>query len=330
MRVTRDILLNLARENAAKMAAKDRGIACLFITGSLLEKDPFLGGVTDIDLFCIHDRPVTTAREIVRINADVHLDVAHYEQEDFAPARKLRSDPWLGGTLMRGPLVLHDPSHWFDFTRSTATAQFNHPENVAARVRAFLAPARQTWQALTDEAIPQGIKRSQALLEIIRNAAGAATSFTGAPLPPRRLFIELPERCARAGMPEVAGNLVQAFTNEAITDEYWEEWFAGWESAFDLANALKKAPATLLPTRKNYYLKAIKGLAQERPAAAIWLLLYTWARLAADLPKTEAPYKAWQSFSKQLTLDNKNLPARLELLDATLDRLEESLERLRG
>jgi len=330
MRVTRDILLNLARENAAKMAAKDRSIACIFIAGSLLEKDPFLGGVTDIDLLCIHDRPVTTAREIVRINADVHLDVAHYNQEDFTPARKLRSAPWLGGILMRGPLVLHDPSHWFDFIRSTATAQFNHPENVAARVRAFLAPARQTWQALTDETIPQGIKRSQALLEIIRKAAGAAASFTGAPLPPRRLFIDLPERCASAGMPEVAGNLVQAFTNETITDEHWEEWNSGWESAFDQANELKKAPVNLLSTRKNYYLKAINGLAQERPAAAIWLMLCTWTRLASDLPKADAPYKSWQALSRQLTLDNKNLPARLESLDNTLDRLEEALERLRS
>ena len=29
MRITRDILLNLARENVAKMTASDRGIACV-------------------------------------------------------------------------------------------------------------------------------------------------------------------------------------------------------------------------------------------------------------------------------------------------------------
>ena len=33
---------------------------------------------------------------------------------------------------------------------------------------------------------------------------------------------------------------------------------------------------------------------------------------------------------KQLTLDSKNLPARLELLDGALDRVEEALERLRA
>ena len=58
MRITRDTLLNLARENSAKMVARDRGIACVYIGGSLLNEDPFLAGITDIDLFCIHDRPL--------------------------------------------------------------------------------------------------------------------------------------------------------------------------------------------------------------------------------------------------------------------------------
>lgn len=330
MRVTRDILLNLARENVAKMTAKDRGIACVFIAGSLLNKDPFLGGITDIDLFCIHDRQVATTREIIRINADVHLDVAHYEQEFFMPARKLRTDPWLGSILARGPLMLQDSLHWFDFVRSTATSQFNHPENIAERVRTFLAPARLTWQALVDETIPQGIKRTEALLEVIRNAANAAAVMSGAPLPMRRLFIELPDRCTASGLTELAGNLVQSFTNESVTDENWGEWFIGWESAYDQLNEIGKAPVTLNLTRKNYYLKAIKGLAEERPAAAVWTLLFTWTRMAALLPKADAPYKTWQALTKQLTLDTRSIPGRLELLDTSLDSIEEALERLRG
>ncbi len=330
MRVTRDILLNLARENAAKMTVKDRGIACVFIAGSLLDKDPFLGGVTDIDLFCVHDRPVTARREIIRINADVHLDVAHYEQDDFAPARKLRTEPWLGSIVARGPLVLHDSLHWFDFIRSTGTAQFNSPENIAERVRTFLSPARLGWQALVDETLPQGNKRTLALLEVIRSTANAAAVMTGAPLPVRRLFYDLPDRCRNAGLDEVAGSLVQSFTNESVTDDNWGGWFTGWESAYDQLNQLGKAPASLNLTRKNYYLKSMKALAEERPAAALWALLFTWTRMATDLPKTDAPFKAWQDLVKQLTLDTKNIPARLELLDSALDRIEEALERFRG
>ena len=330
MRITRDVLLNLAKDNAAKLASKDRGIACIFIAGSLLDHDPFIGGITDIDLFCIHDRPISVSREIVRINADVHLDVAHFEQDFFTPARKLRTDPWFGSIFARGPLVLRDSLHWFDFIRSTATAQYSHPENLLGRVQSFLAPARLTWQSLVDDAIPLGLKRTEALLEVIRNTANAVASLSGAPLPLRRLFLDLPERCNAAGLPGIAGNLVQSFTNETITDDNWEEWFSAWESSYDQLNALNKAPAILNLTRKNYYLKAIKSLSQERPAAALWTILFTWTRMAALLPKSEDHYKAWQALIRQLTLDAKNLPARLELLDAALDSIEETAEHLRG
>lgn len=330
MRITRDLLLNLARENSAKLIARDRGITCVYVAGSLLNEDPFLAGITDIDLFCIHDRPLTIAREVIRINADVHLDVAHYSQEAFAPARKLRTDPWLGGLLARGPLVLHDPFHWLDYTRSAGTAQFNHPENISERVRTFLSPARLTWQSLQDGNVPQGVKRVQALLDVVRNSANAAASMTGSPLPLRRLFLELPQRSTWAGMSELAGELVQSFTSESVTDDHWTDWFAGWENAYDQLNESAKAPVTLNPSRKNYYLKAIKGLAEERPAAALWILLITWTRMAAELPKSGEPYKAWQSLCRQLELDNKNITARMELLDGALDRIEESLDHLRG
>lgn len=330
MRITRDLLLNLAHENSAKMVARDRGISCVYIGGSLLNEDPFLAGITDIDLFCVHERPVTTQREVIRINADVHLDIAHYEQEEFMPARKLRTDPWHGSLFASGPLVLHDPQHWLDYTRSAGTAQFARPENVSARVSTFLSPARLAWQALQDEAVPQGVKRVQALLDVIRNSTNATAVITGAPMPMRRLFLELPERSARAGMPELAGELVQSFTSESVTDDHWTDWFEGWENAYDQLNESGKAPVTLNPSRKNYYLKAIKGLSEERPAAALWMLLFTWTRMAADLPKSGEPYKAWQSLCRQLEMDNKNFPARLELLDGVLDRVEESLDHLRG
>ena len=167
-----------------------------------------------------------------------------------------------GSLFARGPLVLHDPSHWLDYTRSAGTAQFNHPENVSARVRAFLSPARLTWQALQDGAIPQGVKRIQALLEVIRNSANAVAVMTGSPMPMRRLFLELPDRSTRAGMPELAGELVQSFTSESVTDDNWEAWYTGWENAYNLLNESGKALVTLNPSRKNYYLKAIKGLSE--------------------------------------------------------------------
>ena len=54
-----------------------------------------------------------------------------------------------------------------------------------------------------------------------------------------------------------------------------------------------------------------------------------WTRMAAILPKSDEPFKAWQTLCRQLELDNKNIPARLELLDGALDRVEEGFDQLR-
>jgi hypothetical protein len=328
MRVTRDLLLNLARDHTTKMVAKDRGLSCVYLSGSLLNENPFLGGVTDIDLFCVHDRPVPVAREILRINADVNLDIAHYTQDAFLPARKLRGDPWIGGALAQGPLLLYDALHWFDFTRSTATAQFWQADNLAQRARIFLGSARLNWQALQDETLPQGIKRVQALLDTIRDSANTAAVLTGTPLPIRRVFVDLPERSIKAGIPELAGQLVQVFTNESVTDENLVEWIKGWEASFNVLQETDKIPLGYDSGRLNYYLKAIKSLASEKPAAAVWILLRTWTKMATGLPKSELHYKLWQALCRQLELEARNLPTRLEQLDAALDVLEETVDHI--
>lgn len=328
MRITRDNLLNLGRENAAKLAAKDRGLVCIYMTGSLLKEQPFIGGVTDIDLVCVHDRPITASREIVRINADVHLDIAHYVIEDFSPARKLRLDPWIGSAFELGAVSLQDSTHWFDQTRSTAISQFWLPANISARSRVFLTSARQNWQALVDGTLPQGMKRTQAFLNAIRETANATAVVTGMPLTVRRLFLDLPERAGKVNIPDLTGNLVQLFSSDVVTDDQWTPWLENLSSAFEALKEVKTVPPSIHPNRWNYFEKAIYAMAEERPAAALWVLLDVWTMAAANLPKSEQPYKEWMSFCQQLKLDNKNMPVRLEGLDAALDVVEEVVDNL--
>lgn len=328
MRITRDILLNLARENAAKMAAKDRGLVCVYLTGSLINEQPFIGGVTDIDLVCVHDRPINQSREIVRINADVHLDIAHYNQEFFVPARKLRLDPWIGSAFELCAVSLQDNSHWFDQTRAPAISQFWIPSNVTARSRVFLNSARQNWLSLMDGTIPQGLKRIQTFLNAIRQTANAAAVITGMPLTVRRLFMDLPDRAEKAGISELTGMLVELFTTDVVTDDQWTPWLEGLSRAFDALKNIDAVPPTIHPNRRNYYEKAIYAMAEERPASAVWTLLDVWTMIAPCLPKSEAPYKEWQSFIQQLHLDSKNLTPRLDGLDSALDLVEETVDSL--
>ncbi len=329
MRVTRDILINLARENAAKLAAKDRGLVCVYLVGSLVrDREPFIGGVTDIDLVCVHDRPIAARREIIRINADVHLDIAHYTQEEYAPARKLRLDPWIGGALELEAVSLQDSTHWFDLTRSTAISQFWQPANVAARCRVLLTSARQNWQSLVDGSVPQGIKRTRVFLDAIRETANTVAVFSGMPLTVRRLFMDLPESAARAELPEITGNLVELFTSEKVTDEQFSLWLDGLGSVFETLKQSQTVPPSIHPNRRNYFEKAILAMTEERPAAAVWLLLDVWTMAASTFPRTEEPHKAWLTFCQELGLDNKTLTSRLDGLDAALDQVEEAVDSL--
>jgi hypothetical protein len=330
MRITRDLLLSLARENTVKLAAKDRSLVCVYLVGSLLREDPFLGGVTDIDLVCVHDKEIKQSREIVRITADVHLDLTHLPQSLFEHPRSLRTDPWIGGTLDSGPIALHDKLHWFDYTRASATAQFWKAEHALARVNSFAFRARQTWQQLADETLPQGLKRTEAFLEAINDTVNAVACFTGAPLTTRRLLLELPERALKADQPDLTGTFVSLFTSDAFDDDAWATWVPQWLNALDALKTIKDAPLDLCPARRSYYEKSASALYDDHPAAALWIMLRTWTLAASVLPKSEPAYKEWQTFTRALELDGRGLHARIEALDALLDNAESAISAWQG
>lgn len=328
MRITRDTLLNQARENAKQLTAKDRGIICVYVSGSLLMEDPFIGGVTDIDLICVHDRPFSTRREVLRLSPEISLDLAHYDQEEFEPPRKLRSDAWIGGWLENVPIVLHDPLRWYDFTRASATAQFWKVENIAARVRSFLTPARKAWADLQEDAIPQGIKRTAAYLGALRDLSNAVACFSGAPIAERRLVHDLPARAAAAGMPDLSADFVQLFTSSEFSDETFDAWLDAYDQLFDVLKDTPNAPVNLAYFRRAYYEKAVRALYPVNPAGALWLLFYTWTHAAAALPRAEQPFKDWQAASRLLELDGKGIAQRLDALDTLLDTVEEAADSL--
>lgn len=328
MRITRETLINQARENAKQLTSKDRGIICIYVSGSLLMDDPFIGGVTDIDLICVHDRPVKVRREVLRLSPEISLDLAHYEQEEFEPARKLRTHAWIGGWLENVPLVLHDPLRWYDFMRASATAQFWKVELIAARVRSFLVPARKAWADLQEDAIPQGIKRTAAYLDALRDLANAVACFSGAPIAERRLVHDLPARAAAAGMRDLSADFVNLFTISEFSDETFAAWADAYHQLFDTLKDSPNAPVSMPLFRRSYYEKALRALYPANPAGALWLLLYTWTRAAAALPRTEQPFKDWMAVSRQLEMDGKGINARLDALDHLLDTVEEAVDRL--
>jgi len=319
MRITRDTLLKTAHDTAAQRARASRDILCIYLTGSLTTEQPLLGGVTDIDLIIVHSSEPTVEREVVRLTDEVSLDIAHYSQRIYQRPRQLRTNAWIGSFLAEDPLQLYDVAHWFEFTQASAAAQFHEPENVIARARPLAESARQTWLDL--EGTPESNQRLRSYLNAVEQAGNAVACLSGSPLTERRFLLGLPARASAIGRPGLADGLADLFTpQQALAAEQWTELNQAWQNALNAAAALPDAPARLQPARRLYYERAAAALQEEKPAAALWIMLRTWSlAVLAGVPDAD-----WQTACHTLELDDAHFAFRLSALDGYLDGVEEA------
>lgn len=332
MRITRDTLLKIARDTAAQRVRISRRILCIYLIGSVLGEEPLLGGAGDIDLVIVQDGQPLQAREIVRLNDDVSLDICHYAQEDFQQPRHLRVDPWLGPILYHKPLVLHDSNHWFDYIQASTGAQFHQPDNVLARARSLAERARQGWQDLAMNTPADLARRAYAYLRCLENAGNAFASLTGMPLSERRFLVELPKRALALQAPALSADLLHLLAAEVeISDEDWKIWQQNWDAALRAAGKQENCPVRLAPARRAYYTHAAAALWTEYPSAAFWILARTWAQAAAHLPAESEHRSTFHEVCAAAGLDPlfdvEQLDERLEILDKYLDSIEETLDR---
>lgn len=326
MRINRDVLIRLAKQTAERISRNDRSLLSIYLTGSVLQDDPLLGGTTDIDLICVHDRPPAVSRELQRLSNEVHLDILHLVKNAYDPPRRLRRDPWLGTYLVEQALQLYDRLHWFEFTQASATAQFYLPENTLARCRWFYEPARRAWLDMQVKTGVSNPERVLAYCDTLSNAANTLICLSSPPLSVRRLMVEFPRRALAAGVPELTGDLVNLYTPQEFDLSAWEEWMHACRQALDACSGEKDASLEIVPCRRAYWLNAANALVNDMPAAAIWILLNTWTRAVAGLPASSEERKAWQKFIAALNLDKNHHQEHIEALDALLDRLDETLE----
>ena len=117
MRITRESLIRIAKENSQERAFNDRDIVAAYLTGSLVsDADPIFGGTADIDLVFVHSQRPGVVREIVKLTPDFHLDIIHRSKDDFKSPRELRTDPMLG-CEMYDPLLLYQREKFFEFVQ---------------------------------------------------------------------------------------------------------------------------------------------------------------------------------------------------------------------
>jgi hypothetical protein len=326
MRITREALHTIAHESAEKYARRNRDLACIYLTGSLLSDSPLLGGTTDIDLVFVHTSTPPYPREVVRLSDEVHLDIAHFSQTVFHQPRHLRVEPWVGAHLFNNAVPLYDTAHWFEFTQASAGAQFNQPENVIARARKLASKARQRWQDLEINPDIAQPTRMLAYLSALENAANSITSITAAPLTERRFILQFPEHAVSIGRPGLSAGLLDLFSPESLASQDLTNWFDDWRACLQDVSQLESVPPRLAPTRLLYYERAAAALNEENTSAALWLVLRTWTR-AISLLKPDSEYvQAWQNACQQMELDGTHFQEHLSLLDRYLDNVEETLD----
>ncbi len=326
MRITRDTLLKAAKTYVMQHTMRDRHVICVYLTGSLIDDLPLLGGTADIDLVFVHDDTPAAPREIVRLTPTVHLDLAHHDQAIYKEPKKLRLDPWIGSYLIKDPIVLHGTQHWFEYVQAIVASQFSHPENVYQRAFTLAQKARQTWLDYQLDPQEADIQHIWAYLKALEEASNALVILNDPPLTERRFMLDFPEKAAALGQPEMAANLINLFIPNQDKLQNMADWIKQWTQ--DLTNHEDRTdfPVELHPHRLTYYTSAVEALSVDHPAAAMWTLLRTWTRYALYFKDSPEKTEHWFSVFKDSLFLGENFQQRLDELDQYLDKTEEIIE----
>jgi hypothetical protein len=325
MRITPELLNKVARDTVSQRTRSNRDIIAVYLIGSLLSKEPLLGGTTDIDLVFIHNADIENQREIIRLTEEVHLDIAHHPRQLYHQTRELRLHPWMGPNIY-GCRILYDPQHFMDFTVASVSGQFFQPENILIRSKTLSENSRQIWLSYQLER-PEGHPGENALyLEAVENAANAIAILQGAPLPERRLLLDFPDRAKALGRPGLYKGLMGLLGAPNTDKEKIRSWMQNWSTCLTEIPEDKR-PNRLHSHRIPYYHKAFEAvLASDEPIACLWPFLLTWNR-AVSFHSDDSPHlKYWWEAVEKLGLVGDGLQERLAALDAFLDQVEEITE----
>jgi len=327
MRITRDLLLNSARDFTARAIKADRSITAAYLTGSLLTEEPLIGGTTDIDLVFVHDLTPPFPREIHRFTEEISLDLYHHDQSMYDQPRALRSDPILGPAINTTRLILHDTLHWFEYTQAIVTAQFDRPDHHAERVKKLIADARAAWWRLEGKDTPNP-KDMAIYINSAELTANALACISGLPLAERRFMLALPGRCQAVDSPQLSLIFSTLLGLSSFDFSHLEEWIVSWEKALYSPDNPTTLPPAAHPHRKLYYLNAIRSLFEEgQLESVLWILLSTWTRTAVSLPGRAPSQKDYALFVTALGFKRNIFKEKVSALDQFLDASEERINR---
>ncbi len=328
MRVTRESLLRIAKETAQERAFNDPEIVAAYLTGSLLNVDPMLGGVSDIDIVFVHKTQPAKTREFVKLTPDFHIDIRRRLKDEFKSPRDLRGDPWMGYE-MYDPILLYEREKFFDFVQASLRAGFDFEQLplILQRCRKLLSQARRIWLELGETSQAGEPGEVRAYMNSLFHAVNTVAELSGPPIYERRLLLEFPSRAEASGHPGLAAGAYGLVGANQLDAPRLQSWLSDWKAAFMAAADKPGTHEHIHAVRLNYYEKAIKALIEsENPAAALWPLLHTWTLAVENL--NEDHRKFWQEAVTSLGLQGATFEERVEGLDQYIDGIEIVLDEL--
>ena len=326
MRINRDILTNLAHEEVKKRIRNDPGVVTAYLCGSLLEENYLLGGTTDIDLVFVHISQPECGREIVRLSAEIHLDIAHHAQKEYEQPRNIRSHAWLGPAVY-SCLPLYDVNHFMDFTQASVRGQFNQPEMILQRAKPQVEHARQIWFSLQDNPEQTGVDVLSSYLSAVEHAANSIALLSGGPLTERRFLMNFSLRAEAAGSPGLFPGLLGLLGGAKFDREQVRTLLPDWETAL-LALPQPVNKLRLHPHRRSYYRRAFEAMLEMgEPRLILWPLINTWTLAAKQFAEDSPEWSTWNRVCLDFELVGPAFKERVEALDAYLDQVEETIDR---
>lgn len=279
MRLTRERLLNLTNSYLTKIIRKDPNVVCIYLTGSMLQEDPFINGTTDVDLVIVHNHARDIPRQIVPVTEEATLDIQFFQQAYYTPQRKIRLDPWVGPALCFDPHLLYGKGHWFEFTQAAIEAGFFRPENVLVRSRAFFAKAYESYRELTTNRSITPARYLLNYLRTIENICNSIASLSAHPLTDRRIIKDFKGVSEAVALENLVPLLNELFISENDLHPYYDYFAKSW--AYYLEQFGKSDLAKQLPKyhafRFKYYADAVEHYWEDHILSALWIMIKTWS-----------------------------------------------------
>jgi len=287
----------------------------------MLQGDALWCDVPDIDLAFVHSYPPETRREVISLVDSVHLDILHYDRQEYEPARQVRGDARLGPQVYAAR-PLYDPIHFFDFVQASVRSQYDRPEYVHRRAAPALEAAREGWFALRGK--PFSPAFMGAYLEIVEQSARGLAALAGVTLPARRFALLYRRAVAELGHEGLFSGFIGLLGGTQVESEAVAGWLPAWEMAWQHVSRSDQTPQWSAP-RLAYFRSGIQALARgETPSAALWPLLHSWTQLVR-MGGEAAP---WEAACQSLGLTDPE--ERVAALDAYLDAVTDILGRWAG